>query len=54
MKREGDHKTKELIISIRDVYKSFEDNHVLKGVDLDLYKEENIVVMGRSGSGKYR
>ena len=52
MKRQDDHKKKELIMSIRDVYKSFEDNHVLNGVDLDLYKEENIVVMGRSGSGK--
>ena len=53
MKKQDDHKReKELIVSIRDVYKSFEDNDVLKGVDLDLYKEENIVVMGRSGSGK--
>jgi phospholipid/cholesterol/gamma-HCH transport system ATP-binding protein len=53
MKRQDDHKNKkELIVSIKDVHKSFEDNDVLKGVDLDLYKEENIVVMGRSGSGK--
>jgi phospholipid/cholesterol/gamma-HCH transport system ATP-binding protein len=53
MKEKDDHKNeKELIVSIKDVYKSFEDNDVLKGVDLDLYKEENIVVMGRSGSGK--
>jgi len=53
MKEQDDHKNKkELIVSIKDVYKSFEGNDVLKGVDLDLYKEENIVVMGRSGSGK--
>ena len=53
MSERDDHKSnKELIISIRDVYKSFEDNNVLQGVDLDLYKGENIVVMGRSGSGK--
>ena len=53
MNENGDHKgKKELIVSIRDVYKSFEDNNVLNGVDLDLYKGENIVVMGRSGSGK--
>jgi phospholipid/cholesterol/gamma-HCH transport system ATP-binding protein len=53
MKRHDDNRNiKELIVSIRDVYKSFEDNDVLKGVDLDIHKEENIVVMGRSGSGK--
>ena len=53
MKEQDDHKNeKELIVSIKGVYKSFEDNDVLKGIDLDLYKEENIVVMGRSGSGK--
>src|SRR5215207_2138310 len=53
MNEKDDHKSKkELIISIRDVYKSFEDNNVLQGVNLDLYEGENIVVMGRSGSGK--
>jgi len=40
------------IISIRDVYKSFGDLHVLNGVDLDVYKGENVVVLGRSGTGK--
>ncbi|MCF2444163.1 ATP-binding cassette domain-containing protein [Dyadobacter sp. CY345] len=40
------------IISIRDVYKSFGDLHVLNGVDLDVFKGENVVVLGRSGTGK--
>lgn len=40
------------VISIRDLYKSFGSNHVLRGVDLDLYLEENVVVLGRSGTGK--
>ncbi len=40
------------VIEIRNVSKSFGDNHVLRGVDLDLYKEENLVVLGRSGTGK--
>ncbi len=40
------------VISIRGLYKSFGDNHVLRGVDLDLHKGENIVVLGRSGTGK--
>jgi phospholipid/cholesterol/gamma-HCH transport system ATP-binding protein len=43
---------KELMISIRDLYKSFGDNRVLQGVDLDVYKGENVVVLGRSGTGK--
>src|SRR5437870_201887 len=42
----------EPVISIRDLYKSFGDNHVLQGIDIDIYKRENIVVLGRSGTGK--
>lgn len=42
----------EPVIKIRDLYKSFENNHVLKAVNLDLYKGENVVVLGRSGTGK--
>jgi phospholipid/cholesterol/gamma-HCH transport system ATP-binding protein len=40
------------VIDIRGLYKSFGDNHVLQGVDLDVYKGENVVVLGRSGTGK--
>ncbi|MCB0636349.1 MAG: ATP-binding cassette domain-containing protein [Lewinella sp.] len=40
------------LIEIRDLYKSFGDNHVLRGVDLELYEGENLVVIGKSGSGK--
>ncbi len=43
---------KEAVITIRDVYKSFGNNHVLQGIDLILYREENVVVLGRSGTGK--
>lgn len=42
----------EPVIHIRGLYKSFGDNHVLRGIDLDLYKGENVVVLGRSGTGK--
>ena len=42
----------EVIIDIRDLHKSFGDNHVLKGFNMQLYKGENLVVMGKSGSGK--
>lgn len=40
------------VITIRDLHKSFGDYHVLKGVDLDLYQGENLVVLGKSGTGK--
>lgn len=42
----------EPVISIRGVYKSFGENHVLKSFDLDLREGENVVVLGKSGSGK--
>jgi phospholipid/cholesterol/gamma-HCH transport system ATP-binding protein len=40
------------VIQLRNIVKSFGDLHVLRGVDLDLYKGENLVVLGRSGTGK--
>lgn len=39
-------------ISIRGLHKSFGDLHVLRGIDLDVFKGENVVVLGRSGTGK--
>ena len=44
--------SKEVVISISKLYKSFGENHVLQGIDLELYKGENLVVLGRSGTGK--
>lgn len=43
---------REVMASIRDLKKSFGDREVLKGVDLDLYETENLVILGRSGTGK--
>ncbi len=40
------------VIALRGVRKAFGPMEVLKGVDLDVYKSENVVVLGRSGSGK--
>ncbi len=40
------------VITIRDLHKSFGPKHVLRGVDLDVNKGENVVVLGRSGTGK--
>lgn len=42
----------EKVISIKDLYKSFGDNHVLRGISLDVARKENVVVLGRSGTGK--
>ena len=42
----------EKAISIKGLYKSFGDLHVLKGIDLDVHKGENVVVLGKSGTGK--
>lgn len=43
---------KEVIISIKDLRKSFGSLSVLKGIDLEVYKGENVAVLGRSGTGK--
>lgn len=40
------------VLEIKDLKKSFGDNQVLKGFNVSLYPGENVVVMGKSGSGK--
>jgi phospholipid/cholesterol/gamma-HCH transport system ATP-binding protein len=45
-------KNREAVVQIRELYKAFGTNEVLRGVDLDLYYGENLVVLGRSGTGK--
>ena len=44
--------TEEKVISIKGLNKSFGENHVLRGIDLDVHRRENVVVLGRSGTGK--
>ena len=43
---------KEPVISINGLYKSFDDLQVLKGIDFNLFKGENVAVLGKSGTGK--
>ncbi len=43
---------KAVVISIKDLKKSFGNLTVLNGVNLDILQGENIAVLGRSGSGK--
>ncbi|HLG36030.1 MAG TPA: ATP-binding cassette domain-containing protein [Bacteroidia bacterium] len=42
----------ESVIHLGKLNKSFGDNHVLRDFDFDLYAGENVVVLGKSGSGK--
>ncbi|RKZ18764.1 ABC transporter ATP-binding protein [bacterium] len=40
------------MIKIEDLHKSFGDNHVLKGINLEVRDGETLVIIGRSGCGK--
>ena len=42
----------EIAIDIKGLHKSFGNNHVLRGINLEVAKGENVVVLGRSGTGK--
>ena len=41
-----------LVVQVRDVHKSFDDKHVLRGVSVDLEKGTILAIMGGSGTGK--
>lgn len=42
----------EPIVRVQDVHKFFDENHVLRGVDLEVRQREAVMIIGRSGSGK--
>ena len=48
----NDIDTSKPLIEIKNLKKSFGDNHVLRGFNLKLYDKENLVIVGKSGSGK--
>ena len=41
-----------IVIEIKNLRKSYGDNHVLNGFNMRLVEGENLVIMGKSGSGK--
>ena|SRR5690606_11243801 len=42
----------DVVVQVENVSKSFGDLHVLRNVNLALFNGENLVVLGRSGTGK--
>ena len=42
----------EVILQVKDLYKSYGKHEVLKGLNVDIHKEEVVCVIGPSGGGK--
>jgi phospholipid/cholesterol/gamma-HCH transport system ATP-binding protein len=51
-KPKQENASNEKVASIRHLKKSFGDRQVLRDISFDLYQSENLVVLGRSGTGK--
>lgn len=45
-------KSNPVTLSIRDLHKRFDNNEVLRGLNLEVKKGETLVILGGSGSGK--
>ncbi len=48
----SENKAEEAVVRITDLYKSFGSNKVLRGMNLEVGRDENVVVIGSSGCGK--
>jgi phospholipid/cholesterol/gamma-HCH transport system ATP-binding protein len=48
----ADNNMADIVIEIKGLKKSFGEKEVLKDINLELKKSENVVVLGRSGTGK--
>jgi len=44
--------TREIVLSVRSLAKTFGELEVLKGIDIDIYDGEHIAIIGPSGCGK--
>ena len=47
-----DKKSGSPLIRMENVHKSFGSNHVLRGVNIELFENETLVMLGKSGCGK--
>lgn len=45
-------KNQKPLVRVRGLKKNFDENHVLRGIDYDIYKGQKIVLVGPSGCGK--
>lgn len=52
MKEDRNISNPEIVLQIKDLHKNFGDNRVLNGFNMELHQGENLVIMGKSGSGK--
>ena len=52
MEAKINHESEEPVISIKGLSKTFDEKQILKEVNLEIRKAENLVVLGKSGSGK--
>lgn len=52
VQKDNIHTNAEKVIEIDGLYKAFGSYQVLENASLDLYKGENLVVLGKSGTGK--
>ena len=50
--KQSSSKKKEVVIHIKGLKKSFDGKEVLKDINLDVLRGENVVIMGKSGTGK--
>ena len=49
---EQDKKQNGFVVEMEHLKKSFGNNHVLQDINLAIHKGENLVILGKSGTGK--
>ncbi len=52
IENESDIKQDKIVVKMEHLKKSFDNNHVLRDINLVIEKGENVVVLGKSGTGK--